>query len=86
MRYSSRQGSIFSIYSTISFAPFFGNSEEEVRADAARDVALNDSISVILDGVSLKNLNTYRASSPEGGFVLSAPEGSFLADFAGSGK
>lgn len=75
----------FSIYSTVSFVPFFGNNEEEVRADAARDVALNTTISVVVDGVPLNNLSTYRASSPVGGFVLSAPEGSLLADFVGAG-
>ena len=76
----------FSIYSTISFAPFFGNNEADVRADAARDVGLNDTINVVLDGAPLNGLRTYRASSPAGGFVLSAPEGSLLADFVGVGE
>ena len=76
----------FSIASFVSFVPFFGDNEEEVRADAAIDVSNVAAISVSLDGMPLNNLPTYRASSPEGGFVFSAPEGSLLADFVGAGE
>jgi hypothetical protein len=77
----------FSVASFVSFVPIFGATEEEVRADAATDVSNIAAMSVSLDGVPLNNLFTdYRASSPDGGFVLSAPEGSLLADFVGAGE
>lgn len=71
----------------ISFVPEFGNNEEEIREDAKRDLDGTDTnvgvetLSVEIDGAELKKPFSYRADSPEGGFVLTVEEGTFISDF-----
>ena len=69
------------VNSVLSFAPEFGATEEDVRDDANTDVENISSLEVEVDGIRLKNLYGYRASSPEGGFVFSIEEGSVLTEF-----
>ncbi len=73
----------FAISATISFSLEFGLDETEVRQDAKNDTDLVDvdNLIVELDGVPLKRIEFYRASSPEGGFVFSIPSGSIITDF-----
>ena len=66
------------VNTVLSFAPDFGDTEEDVREDAHRDLAGIESMEVEVDGVPLKKLYSYRATSPEGGFVFSIEEGSVL--------
>jgi hypothetical protein len=70
----------FPMANGLSFAPEFGNTEEEIRADVANDLAGIDvsSLRVIVDGVELQDLNSYRAASPA--FVLPVPVGGLLTD------
>ena len=67
-----------------SFAPEFGATEEEVREDASRDLDGTDTtagvetLEVSIDGVPLNDPWSYRAISPDGGFVFMVDEGSIL--------
>lgn len=73
-----------SLNSVLSFAPYFGSNEEEIRADAKRDLDGTstttgvEEIKVWIDGVELNSLFSYRASSPAGGFVFTIGEGTIL--------
>lgn len=73
-----------SINSVTSFVPAFGLTEEEVRADAKRDLDGTSTttgvatLEVYIDGVPLSDPFSYRADSPEGGFVLVIDEGTIL--------
>ena len=73
-----------SVNSVTSFVPVFGSTEEEVRADAKRDLDGTsntigvDTLEVYIDGVSLSDPFRYRADSPEGGFVFVIEEGTIL--------
>jgi len=75
-----------SVNSVISFVPLFGENEQEIREDAKRDLdgtAITqgvETLEVIIDGTALDDPFGYRASSPEGGFVLTVSEGSVLAE------
>lgn len=69
-----------SVNSSVSWVPVWGDTEEEIRADAASDLAATVSMEAAIDGVSLDPL-AYRDSSPAGGFVLSIAEGSILNQF-----
>lgn len=54
--------------------------EERVRCDVNADIDLVNDLACEIDGVSLQDLFSYRAESPEGGYTLSIPEGSILTD------
>jgi hypothetical protein len=69
------------VNTVLSFAPEFGETEEDVREDANRDLEGVEFLEVEIDGVPLKALYSYRATSPEGGFVFSIEDGSILAEF-----
>lgn len=69
-----------SVNSTTSFAPIFGETEQEIRDDAGRDLAGVQTLEASVDGVPLKDLWSYRASSPPGGFVFTIEDGSILND------
>lgn len=66
------------VNSAVSYAPDFGNTEEELRADAASDIDAVDPATtfVWIDGLPLNDVLSYRASSPEGGFLFDVPAGS----------
>lgn len=78
------KGIFISVNSVTSFVPAFGNSEEEVRADAKRDLDGTSTtigvatLEVYIDGVPVSDPFSYRADSPEGGFVLVIEEGTIL--------
>lgn len=67
------------VNSTVSFVPEFGGTEEEIREDAARDLAGITSLEVMIDGVPLENPYSYQATSPDGGFVLTIEEDTILS-------
>lgn len=73
-----------SVNSVLSWDPDFGVGEDEVRDDAKRDLDGTDTtagvqtLEVVIDGVPLNDPFSYRASSPEGGFVLTIAEGTIL--------
>jgi len=68
----------FNPFSAFSWAPDYGNTEEEVRQDAAGDVASVQNMGVIIDGILVNDPFVYRGTSPEGGFVLTIEEGTIL--------
>ncbi len=75
-----------SVNSVVSFAPLFGETEQDVRDDASRDLDGTatttgvEELYIWVDGVELDNAFGYRASSPEGGYILSVEEGTILAE------
>jgi hypothetical protein len=69
-----------SVNSVLSFVPLYGNTEEAIREDAARDLAGVDTLVFSIDGVPIDPFS-YRATSPEGGFIFSIQEGSILNEF-----
>jgi hypothetical protein len=69
----------FPIANGLSFAPEFGETEEEIRADVANDLVGIYDLKASVDGVELQDLDSYRAASP--GFVLPVPEGGLLNEF-----
>ncbi len=64
----------FPVFNVISFAPEFGNTVEEIRADANGDIELDPDpiISCVIDGVPVDDVFAYRAQTPPGGFRLSS--------------
>ena len=66
------------VNSVVSFVPEFGETEQEIREDAQKDLEVVDTLEAWIDGVPVNDPYGYRASSPEGGFVLSIEEGSIL--------
>ena len=68
------------VNTVLSFAPEFGETEEEIREDAKKDLEGVESIEVEIDGVPLTDLYSYRATSPDGGFVFTIEDGSILAE------
>jgi hypothetical protein len=67
-----------SVNSVLSMVPLFGTTEEEIRADAAAYLDGVETLEVSVDGVPINDPWSYRASSPEGGFVFTIREGSIL--------
>lgn len=63
---------------TTSFVPLFGTTEEEIRADAQRDLDGIQTMDVSIDGVPLNDPFGFRASSPDGGFVFTIEPDSVL--------
>jgi hypothetical protein len=63
----------------ISFAPEFGNTVEEVRADANGYIEVDPIMSCEIDGGAVDDLFAYRAQSPPGGFLLTSD--ALLVDF-----
>jgi hypothetical protein len=72
------------VNSILSFAPIFGETEEELREDASRDLDGTDistgvqTLEVVIDGVAVEDPFSYRASSPDGGFVFTIDDGTIL--------
>lgn len=66
------------VNNTLAFVPVFGSNEAEIREDAQRDLAGVSRLEVVIDGVPLDDPFSYRATSPDGGFVFSIAEGSIL--------
>ena len=66
----------FPVFNVISFAPEFGNTVEEIRADANGDIELDPDpiISCVIDGVPVDDVFAYRAQTPPGGFLLTTVE------------
>jgi len=62
----------FPVFNVISFAPEFGNTVEEIRADANGDIEGDPDpiISCEIDGVLVDDVFAYRAQTPPGGFLL----------------
>ncbi len=61
----------FPVFNVISFAPEFGNTVEEIRADANGDIeGANPIISCVIDGVPVDDVFAFRAQTPPGGFTL----------------
>ena len=62
----------FPVFNVISFAPEFGNTVEEIRADANGDIELDPEpiISCVIDGVPVDDVFAFRAQTPPGGFTL----------------
>jgi hypothetical protein len=71
----------FPLINGLSFAPEFGTTEAEVRADVNSDIDPTNVLVCEIDGVPLDDLFSYRAESPEGGFTFIVPEGSILYDW-----
>ena len=69
---------LVSVNSVTSFAPEFGDTEDDLREDASKDLEGVRWLEMSIDGVPLKGLYSYRASSPEGGFVLHIQKDSIL--------
>lgn len=71
----------FPVANGLSFAPEFGDTEDEIRADVANDLTGIDvsSLGVMVDGSALEDLAAFRAASPA--FVFPIPEGSLLNEF-----
>ena len=62
----------FPVFNVISFAPEFGDTVEEIRADANGDIEGADPIiSCIIDDVPVDDVFAFRAQTPPGGFTLS---------------
>jgi hypothetical protein len=70
--------------STVEPPPFFGSNEAELRACA--EGFLNDTAGLAceIDGVSIQNLQAYRAGSPLFDFTI--PDNNILGLAAGSGQ
>ena len=64
----------FPVFNVISFAPEFGNTVEEIRADANGDIEGDPDpiISCEIDGVLVDDVFAYRAQTPPGGFLLTS--------------
>ena len=64
----------FPVFNVISFAPEFGNTVEEIRADANGDIELDPDpiISCVIDGVPVDDVFAFRAQTPPGGFLLTS--------------
>ncbi len=63
----------FPVFNVISFAPEFGNTVEEIRADANGDIeGANPIISCEIDGVPVDDVFAFRAQTPPGGFMLTS--------------
>ena len=63
----------FPLYNGVSFAPEFGTTVEEIRADVNEDIevdALGLTLACTINGEPIGDLFAYRAQSPPGGFVL----------------
>jgi hypothetical protein len=58
--------------STVEPPPFFGRSEEELRACATADMDLVTDVSARVNGADVANLDTYRTASPL--FTLTFPD------------
>jgi hypothetical protein len=58
--------------STVEPPPFFGRTEEELRACATADMDLVTYVSARVNGVDVANLDTYRTASPL--FTLTFPD------------
>jgi hypothetical protein len=58
--------------STVESPPFFGRTEEELRACTAADMDLVTDVSARVNGIDVANLDTYRTSSPL--FTLTFPD------------
>ena len=87
---SSNRFLFFPILNTVSPAPFFGNTEAELRADASDNVGIPTNLSVRLDGVDITlplpttSLADYRQLSPPGLFDLVIPENNIYGVPSGS--
>ncbi len=58
--------------STVEARPFFGRTEDELRACATADMDLVSDVSARVNGVDVANLDTYRTASPL--FTLTFPD------------
>ena len=58
--------------STVEAPPFFGRTEDELRACATADMDLVTDVSARVNGVDVANLDTYRTASPL--FTLTFPD------------
>ena len=58
--------------STVEAPPFFGRTEDELRACATADMDLVTDVSARVNGVDVANLDTYRTGSPL--FTLTFPD------------
>lgn len=71
----------FPLFNVISFAPEYGVTVEQVRADANGDIEQDPDpfIACTVDGIPVDDPFAYRAQSPPGGFLLD--DITLLADF-----
>jgi hypothetical protein len=75
----SDQPLFFSLTNAVSIIPFFGNTEAEIRQDAADTLGVVSGLSLTLDGAALPlpppttSLLDYRQETPPGTFDLTFP-------------